>query len=168
MTERGRKPGSSPELTHEDDRSALRAIVPYIQIEALRMAGGSFAVWADGTLSTDPLSASVSHSFDAESRRLTCIVEFTFQAKAPVAKQPNVRVDASYVLTYKLAEQFVPQERSFLAFARQNASYNAWPYWREFLQCSLQRLELPPLVLPLVRSTASGPSTSKRSKSRKR
>lgn len=35
------------------------------------------------------------------------------------------------------------------AFGEFNAVFNAWPYWREFVQSTTVRLALPALVLPL-------------------
>ncbi len=38
-----------------------------------------------------------------------------------------------------------------LEFAELNAPFNAWGYWREFVQSSLARLECPKYTLPLFR-----------------
>jgi hypothetical protein len=36
-------------------------------------------------------------------------------------------------------------------FARVNGVYNAWPYLREYVQTTVSRMNLPPLLLPLLR-----------------
>jgi len=36
-------------------------------------------------------------------------------------------------------------------FAKVNAPFNAWAYWREFVQSSLARLNLPSIAIPLFR-----------------
>jgi len=44
-----------------------------------------------------------------------------------------------------------------LAFARTNGIYNAWPYWREFVQNMIARMNLPPLVIPVFRLFGQAP-----------
>jgi hypothetical protein len=43
-----------------------------------------------------------------------------------------------------------PSEASLKAFALRNASFHAWPYWREFLASQCVRMNLPRVVLPAV------------------
>jgi len=43
-------------------------------------------------------------------------------------------------------------EDAVRAFAEVNAPFNAWGFWREFVQSSLARLELPAVTLPLFRA----------------
>jgi hypothetical protein len=44
---------------------------------------------------------------------------------------------------------FAPEELA--AFARLNGVFNAWPYFREFLQSATTRMGLPQFVLPVFR-----------------
>jgi preprotein translocase subunit SecB len=45
------------------------------------------------------------------------------------------------------------------AFAKTNAVFNAWPYWREFVQSTTVRMGLPPLVTPVFRFPTQPPPT---------
>ena len=42
------------------------------------------------------------------------------------------------------------------AFANTDAVYHAWPYWREFVQSSMARMGLPPIMIPLFRPGGQG------------
>lgn len=35
-------------------------------------------------------------------------------------------------------------------FAERNGKYNAWPYHRELIQATMARMQIPPLILPLM------------------
>lgn len=78
---------------------------------------------------------------------LACL---TANVEAPGADRPLVHVQATFELTYELPEIFHVTQEDLVSFARTNGVFNVWPYWREFLQATLQRMELPPIVLPLL------------------
>jgi hypothetical protein len=63
---------------------------------------------------------------------------------------PLVSVKATFELAYELPEVFTVSNDDLKVFADTNGVFNAWPYWREFLQSTLQRMALPPIVLPLL------------------
>ena len=69
------------------------------------------------------------------------------------ALQAEVR--GSFELSYRIpdAERFSTQELE--AFARINAVFNAWPYWRELVQASLTRMSMPVLTVPVYRVPSS-------------
>ncbi len=60
-----------------------------------------------------------------------------------------------------LLQYRVPEDRQDLAgaldreavgaFAHFNSAFNAWPYWREYVQSMTQRLGLPPVTIPILR-----------------
>jgi len=45
-------------------------------------------------------------------------------------------------------------------FAETNGLYNAWPYWREFVQNTAARMSLPGLTVPVLRLGRSQPRPS--------
>ena len=56
------------------------------------------------------------------------------------------KVEATYVLQYELK---APLETDCIdEFALKNASYHVWPYWREFLSSTCDRMNLPKFILP--------------------
>ncbi len=51
---------------------------------------------------------------------------------------------AEYEMTYD------PGSEALTSFAKRNASYHVWPYWREFLASQCLRMNLPKIMLPAV------------------
>ena len=76
----------------------------------------------------------------------------------PVAKgredKPIALIECEYGLQYDLDDAALIAkltDRDVELFAAYNASVNAWPHAREFVQSMAQRMVLPPIVLPLFR-----------------
>jgi hypothetical protein len=71
-------------------------------------------------------------------------------APAPKA-EPLISIRAAFELRYRLPEGQTATMEELEAFAEVNGVFNAWPYWREFVQSTSVRMDLPPVVLPLFR-----------------
>lgn len=65
--------------------------------------------------------------------------------------EPVVLVECAYEVDYVLREGFEITPEHVRAFKDGNAIFNAWPYFREYLQSNLQRMGLPPLTAPFLR-----------------
>jgi hypothetical protein len=62
------------------------------------------------------------------------------------SKEVFSKIEVTYVLQYDLKS---PLEKDCIdEFALKNASYHVWPYWREFLSSTCDRMNLPKLILP--------------------
>ncbi len=85
--------------------------------------------------------------------RLFLLEKFSLKAVSQKKKgaKPIVDIQATFLLTYELKEPEIFPPAHFLAFARMNGIYNAWPYWREYVQNVTGRMGLPPLTLPVFR-----------------
>jgi len=66
--------------------------------------------------------------------------------------EPFLSVRAVFELAYRLPSGFVADRGELDAFAGVNGVFNAWPYFREFVQSMTTRMNVPPIVLPLFRS----------------
>jgi hypothetical protein len=64
---------------------------------------------------------------------------------------PPFLVKARFALSYTLPEGFQATKEEIAAFARVNAVFNAWPYFREYVQSTAARMMLPTVTLPLYR-----------------
>lgn len=71
----------------------------------------------------------------------------------------EVQVDASFELIYSLSQELnpAPTQEELQAFADTNAVMNCWPYWRELVQNMVAKMNLPPLVVPLIRWVVQPP-----------
>lgn len=66
-------------------------------------------------------------------------------------KSPVVSVKAVFELRYRLPKELKVSQEQLNTFAKINSMFNAWPYWREFVQNMVARMNLPPVTLPMFR-----------------
>jgi hypothetical protein len=59
-----------------------------------------------------------------------------------------VRIASTYLVVYELDPGPQPAAADLEAFAVVNGQFNVWPYWRQYVQDCLARVELPPFMLP--------------------
>jgi preprotein translocase subunit SecB len=62
-----------------------------------------------------------------------------------------VSVECTFEVIYQLKPDFTPTPEQVKAFKDGNAIFNCWPYGRQYVQDTIQRLGFPPLILPLLR-----------------
>jgi preprotein translocase subunit SecB len=76
----------------------------------------------------------------------------TFAQKGEEADINNapIRIQGEYELEYSLESFDNIKPENIRAFGLMNGVYNAWPYWREFVQSMTVRMGLPPLTLPVI------------------
>jgi hypothetical protein len=93
---------------------------------------------------------------DEESNRL--FVTLTFRvALSPVVEadaeaEVQLRVTATFVVAYSVKSFEGIGDDHIRAFSAINGVFNAWPYWREFVQNTTARMGLPmPVVIPVYR-----------------
>lgn len=85
--------------------------------------------------------------------RMTGMQEKKEGKKSTPGKKPEqvVLVECAYEVDYVLREGFEITAEHVKAFKDGNAIFNAWPYFREYLQNNLQRMGLPALTAPFLR-----------------
>ncbi len=62
-----------------------------------------------------------------------------------------LNVEATFSLLYSINSLEDLDDTALNSFAEVNGTYNAWPYWREFVQNITSRMELPTLTVPVFR-----------------
>jgi hypothetical protein len=77
-------------------------------------------------------------------------------------KKMPLHLKVEYELKYRVPKDFKASKAEVSSFAKMNGIYNAWPYFREYVQTTTQRMNLPPVVLPVYRipQTPKSPATS--------
>ena len=106
-------------------------------------------------LEHDKLEAKISIKGDLLSKvnnDFNAIVKFSVEGRS--GKDPEyivVKIENEYVLNYSLKSNKDLTKSDLEAFCSINAVYNAWPYWREFVQNMTNRMEMPVLTLPLLK-----------------
>jgi preprotein translocase subunit SecB len=66
-------------------------------------------------------------------------------------KHRTIHIQATFGLLYAISSMDGINESNLNAFAITNGVYNAWPYWREYVQSSTARMGVPPIVLSVFR-----------------
>jgi hypothetical protein len=72
-----------------------------------------------------------------------------------VENEPSLVIEAVFSLSYKVENLTGLTRENFDCFGRMNGTYNAWPYWREFVHNVTARMGLPSLTLPVFRVAAA-------------
>lgn len=67
---------------------------------------------------------------------------------AELEKHVKAEIKASFIAEYQLTCDNLERE-AVEEFAKVNAGYNVWPYWREYVQNMCGRMHLPIAILPL-------------------
>jgi hypothetical protein len=72
-------------------------------------------------------------------------------------KKPALRLKVEYELRYRVPPEFEARKTEVDAFAKVNGVFNAWPYFREYIQTTTQRMNLPPIIIPVYRVPPQAP-----------
>lgn len=146
-----RKPAATPKELPEVD--AVARVAPHAMIGPIRLTDAAFGLEpfrAQPPESNYGIGTLLQFSPAADSNRVR--IRYQFRSPAPHQGEPQevVYVVATYLTEYKIASKANLDAQSIEHFCRINGVFNTWPYWREFVQATLQRLSLPPLTLPLL------------------
>jgi len=129
------------------------------QIQSVSVVKGSFRrepIESELPTNVD-YSFSVGNTFDKEAKVVQVQVSFVARAKYSRSDKDGkapITIDADFVLDYSLDSTDGIEPKHIEAFSRMNGVYNAWPYWREYVQSMSVRLGLPALTLPLMTGDA--------------
>ena len=101
---------------------------------------------------------------NTESKVLIALPKFELIAKTKTQPERLVfQIEAAFVLAYRISSLEGLEQKNFDAFANVNAVFNAWPYWREYVQSTSQRMGLSSLVVPIYRINETRPDAHLRS-----
>lgn len=92
------------------------------------------------------------HALDREKKSMVIKLRLGVDAlPAGESLDPLLHIQATFLLAYVLKSADDITDAHCDAFADLNATFNVWPYWREYVQSVTVRMGLPALVLPLYR-----------------
>ena len=137
------------------DIKQLSGLIKSIQLEDIKLLESSCRNFAKEPGEGAEINVALNYSAKAILRSAEA---FSVLADIEVLLTPEgaedadrARVWARFELGYSLHQQTELSEGLLEEFAKTNGVFNAWSYWREFVQSTLLRMELPPLTLPLYR-----------------
>jgi preprotein translocase subunit SecB len=142
--------------TKQDSDLAI-ALHQNAQIIDLRLARAKASADRPGAELRTPIAASLdvkAKQIEGPSEQLFIEVSFrlTGTKKSDGAQEKTaVSVECTFEVTYQLKVDFTPTPEQIRAFKDGNAIFNCWPYGRQHIQDTIQRLGFPPLILPFLR-----------------
>jgi hypothetical protein len=106
-------------------------------------------------LKTEFLIHDVEVGSNADDGHIFVFLTFALRVSKPTDGEEQaeamVSIDAKYVLIYSADNHDGLDDEALGAFGATNGVYNAWPYWREFVQSCTLRMGLQGIVVPLFR-----------------
>jgi hypothetical protein len=136
-------------------------VVHHARLEAVRYS--ALSAQSSGSIDTLPVDAELSGStrflrpkadLVGDLLKVEVTLIFRFTTKWPAGKVETVAtIRATLEVGYKLnlTKLSALGEDDLSDFALCYGPFHAWGYWREFVQSSLSRLELPTVTAPLFR-----------------
>jgi hypothetical protein len=75
---------------------------------------------------------------------------YYFEAKSKKEEETFIRISCEFVVHY--VSQIKLNTRIFDVFKNYTLRLNTWPYFREFVHNTIARLNLPPMIAPLLKA----------------
>ena len=140
----------SREQMHDAVALHTRASIRWIRLSQANVWGVPHVPREIGTVAFDINFKSA--AFHREGEHLSFDTDFSFVLTSESnEKQPLLTVDCRFEAQYVLADGFDPSERQIEAFQAANAVFNCWPFFREYVQNTVVRMNFPPPPVPLLR-----------------
>ena len=135
----------------------LKRLIAEVEIEGVRLVEATAETKVRSPADTGAVDLLVNRTAEIserqDSKTFFVMAKMRAQLVPEQAKEePRVSIETSFELQYRLPEGFRADPDTLTTFAQTNGIYNAWPYWREFVQSTFARMGLPPVVLPLLRA----------------
>lgn len=138
---------------------AARAVIACVELESVRITRSRFVTSMHGFPSAPVELATSSRAEEVTvegSLRVALDLVLRGYKDEEVLLEVSARIEAIYTITTN--SNFTPYQLK--CFAKANGMLNVWPYWRDFVQSSVQRAGLPALALPLFRVIHKRPVSS--------
>jgi preprotein translocase subunit SecB len=141
------------------------------EIDDVRLARAKVAADRPGIALKSPIVISMDvKAKDVEGSPGNLLVEVSFRLTGSKKEDlPKTRavvcIECTFEASYQLRPGFTPTAEQVKAFKDGNAIFNCWPYCRQYVQETIQRLGYPPLMLPFLRVQTKQRQGRKSSKS---
>jgi preprotein translocase subunit SecB len=159
------------EMVPNIDMRAVSKVAPYLNLVNIYILE---AKTESDPSTRSPKGAELDYKYDSEiisedNNNLYIKCNFLILAhRKQVKEKILLKIEATFVLKYTFEDGIKLESQDIENFARINPLYNAWPYWREFVQSITTRMGFPTLTIPLLKieMTKSGTDATKKAKSR--
>jgi hypothetical protein len=145
----------------EQDEKAVRAASGFLTRAELDRVTLIDATMARGTsLSSLTRPFKIDVQFESglaalSEKRANLQVKFQFRAiDSSAAENQVITLACTLEASYSLHEGYKPEPGEVDAFHKGNAVFNSWPFFREFVQSSVIRMNMPAPPVPFLRLAA--------------
>ncbi len=127
-----------------------QGILKSIDLEEISIR--NFSVKTDEAQFGKEYKLSIKSKFDhrQEENRLTFYFQFTLSAQAPDKEKAAIKIIPQYKIWYSKNPETQIDPEFFEIFPEASLKFIVWPYFRELVQNTISRMNLPPLVLPTI------------------
>jgi hypothetical protein len=130
------------------------SLAPKVEIDSVRLLASTIK----SSLGDNPFSLQVEYTFGAKTLAIPETSKILVNTRLAVCAKSNgdtpdnmrLRITADFSLDYTVKSLDGISDDVLNAFGKVNGIHNVWPYWREYVQSTVGRLGLPPLVLPIL------------------
>jgi hypothetical protein len=155
----------------EVSRDSLSAVISAVELRDVRLIGANVRTWIRDSSKLSDAHLVINHNTQVIAKSdqaflvgaMLRVQVVTGPQTEPVkdAKDPAIEMGISFALEYVLPGASTFEDSVLSEFARVNGTFNAWPYWREYVQTTAARMGLPPLVIPVFRVERSKPDSGR-------
>ena len=132
----------------------LSRLVSVVEIDDVRLCEGSFRSFVRPSESEENVKVKASYTTAVTQQNNLLLIKADFKLSGHNETDEEkmlVEIRGAFELSYQL-----PSDESFSTeeleeFGQVNAVFNAWPYWREYVQASMARMSMPVLTIPVFR-----------------
>lgn len=124
-----------------------------VQLKHVRQIKGTFETKpvASNAAKTVEITNSASVDVDTDNNIVFVSADFNLTAMVEEEKEPVVTATATFLLMYEVPDLDGFTDEIYKSFGETNGIFNAWPYWREYVQTATVRMGLPALTIPVFR-----------------
>ena len=127
-------------------------VISSIDLQEIYLESSSTSVIREEIFKTKQLGVSIGEKAKLERIDDKYSVCHNYELTVPAADSPDkniLRITATFRLVF--SSNIKIEEDFFSVFKKANLRINTWPYFREFVQNSTQRMHIPPLTLPFFK-----------------
>lgn len=87
-----------------------------------------------------------------DDKKIGFTYRFSLNAKSPDKDKPAVKIGVEFSVEYSNPKNTPIDPEFYEIFPNASLKYIVWPYFREIVQNTVSRMNLPPLTLPAIMS----------------
>ncbi|MBU0712652.1 hypothetical protein KJ762_07960 [bacterium] len=91
-----------------------------------------------------------SSKYIPDDKNIGFIYHFSLNAKSPDKDKPAVKIGVDFSVEYSNPKNIPIDPEFYDIFPNASLKYIVWPYFREIVQNTVSRMNLPPLTLPTI------------------